>query len=242
MKPTQNARQLNFKTRLVLWLLKRIGYRIYEFKAALKFLVGCEGIIDVGCGRGTFIQNAPSRIDGLEYNANNVAIRLGKGYRVVQGDATDMTAIEDNAYDGAYCAHLIQIFDFYGALKLLHELRRIVKPDGVIVLATFPDNTRLFDTPETFRAYPPHAIRSMIRQPQHLIDPSTAPTYSEAPLLEQEAIWMRRPALIDINWQKTEMLEGIGIILNLLQHAVFLRKYWSYNGYVMKLRNGPKSL
>ena len=179
MDPTEKKREQDLKIRLALWLLKRIDYRLYEFKAALKFLEGCEKVLDVGCGRGTFIQNDPSRIDGLEYNIDNIEACIEKGYRVIQGDATDMSEIADNTYDGVYCAHLIQIFDYQCALKLLHELRRIVKPDGVIILVTFPDNIRLFDTPETFRAYPPHAIRSMIRQPQDIIDPSTAPTYAE---------------------------------------------------------------
>ncbi len=242
MNLSDKTRREDLKIRLALYLLKRIDYRIYEFKIALKFLEDCEKVLDVGCGRGTFIQNDPSRIYGLEYNSNNVEACLEKGYHIIQGDATDMCEISDNTYDGVYCSHLIQIFDYHGALTLLNELRRVVKPNGIIVLVTFPDNKRLFDTPETCRAYPPHAIRSMIRQPQDIIDPSTAPTYAETPQLSQEAIWMRRPALIDFNWQKTEILEGVGIMLNLLQHAVYLRKYWNYDGYVMKLRNGPKNL
>lgn len=234
------TRGQDLKVRLALWLLKYIDYRVYEFRIALRFLSECEKILDVGCGRGTFIQNAPSRIDGLEYNFDNVKACLDKGFNVIQGDARSMNEIDDDSYDGVYCAHLIQIFDYQSALKLLHELRRIVKPQGIIVLVTFPDNKRLFDTPETFRAYPPHAIRNMIKQPQNIVGPSTAPTYAGTPLLSEEAIWMRRPPLIDFNWQKTEMAEGVGIMINLLQHAVYLRKYWDYNGYAMKLRNGPK--
>lgn len=225
---------------IALSILEKYGVRQYEFNAALHFLKDCKSILDVGCGRGTFIAKDPARISGLEYNQKNVEFCQSKGFKVIQGDALNMHQIANDQYDGVYCSHLIQVFDYLGAIKLLNELRRVVKPGGVIVLVTFSAYKRMYDTPETVRAYPPHAIRSLIKQPHEFVDPSAAPTYDNAPKLKQEDIYLIRPALCEFNWQRNEFLDGMSSMINIVQHLFFLRKYWSHWNYVVKLRNGDK--
>ncbi len=225
--------------KIALQLLKYVSYRYFENKVALKFFLGTKKILDVGCGQGGFIENDPSRIQGIDLNPNNINKCIEKGFTATVGDALN-TKFKDNTFDGAYCSHVIQIFDYNDALQLLRELRRIVKPNGIIIIASFPDHKRLFTTPETFRAYPPIAIRRLIGQSSDYKDSISAPTYPAAPLLFQERIWLRRPALFEFEGPRSETATNISMMLNLLQHKLFLRKYWTYNGYVIKLRNGPK--
>lgn len=229
----------DYKIKIALKLLKYINLRNYEFKNALRFLDGCDTVLDVGCGRGNFIEKDPSRISGIDLNQSNVNHCIAQGLNVKQGDALNLP-YDDNSFDGAHCSHLIQIFDYLGALQLLNELRRVVKPGGIIVLVTFPDYQRTYFTPETLRAYPPHAIRCLLKQPDDFLDPHAAPTYSNAPKLKQEDIWFLRPALIEFEGPRSEFTDGMASMANVIQHAIFLRKYWAYNGYVMKLRNMPK--
>ena len=220
-------------------IIDLIGYRRYEFMVALKYLNGCDKILDVGCGKGAFLEEDPGRIEGIDINPDNIAVCVDKGLRAKVGNALDIP-YDDNTFDGAYCSHVIQIFDYEKASQLLRELRRVVRSEGVVVLASFPDHKRLFFTPETFRAYPPNAIRALIKQPEERIDRSNAPTHSLPLLLKQESIWLRRPPLIEFTGPRSEFFSRLAILLNQSQHFIFLRKYWDYNGYVMKLRNGPK--
>lgn len=45
---------------------------------------------------------------------------------------------EDNSVEEVYASHLIEHFDFHEAFKVLMEWKRVLKPDGLIVLET-PD-------------------------------------------------------------------------------------------------------
>tara|TARA_Y100000746_G_C15406315_1_gene408479 strand:- start:119 stop:826 length:708 start_codon:yes stop_codon:yes gene_type:complete len=233
------TKKQDLTVKIALKLLKYISYRYFENKVALQFFSGSNNILDVGCGQGGFIENDPSRIQGIDINPNNINKCIEKGFTATESDALNIK-FEDNTFDGAYCSHVIQLFDYNDALLLLRELRRIVKPNGLVVIASFPDHKRLFTTPETFRAYPPIAIRRLIAQASDYKDSISSPTYADAPLLIQEGIWLRRPALIEFEGPKSETATNVSMMLNLLQHKLFLRKYWTYNGYVIKLRNGPK--
>jgi ubiquinone/menaquinone biosynthesis C-methylase UbiE len=230
----------SWSTKFALRLLNHINIRNYEFGHAMRFLKDCDTILDVGCGKGTFIENDPKRIAGIDVNPVNVEICKGKGYNVQQGDALKIPH-NDNTFDGVFASHLIHIFDYQGALQLLNELRRVTKPGGSVVLVTFPDHRKLYYSPETFRAYPPHAIRSLTKQPEDFLDPAATPTYPNAPKLKQEGIKLIRPALIELEWPKTAFSEGVASMINLLQHAFYIRKYWAYNSYVIHLRNQPKA-
>jgi len=218
-------------------LLKSVSYRNYEFKKAFSFLERYNKILDVGCGQGTFLEKDPKKIYGIDINPESVDICLKKGLNVKVGSALKIP-FEDNTFDGLHCSHVIQIFNYVDALSLLREARRVVKPNGIIVITSFPDHKRLFFTSETLRAYPPQAIRVLIKQRDETFGD---PTTTDHPLLKQEDIWLRRSALFEFTGPRNETTSQIAIMLNLLQHKVFLRKYWSYNGYVMKLRNSGQN-
>ncbi|MDD5571981.1 MAG: class I SAM-dependent methyltransferase, partial [Bacteroidales bacterium] len=180
-------------------IMPKISYSKWEWHYVLKFLKECNNILDVGCGLGDFIENDPKRIKGIEINEENVKVCVKKGLDVKQGDALNIP-FPDNSFDGAFCGHVIQIFDYKGAIRLLSELRRVVKPGGVIVITTFPDHKRLYFTPETFRAYPPHTIRHLIKDHSKKLGPSTFAEYIN---MKQEAIKLRRPALFEFEGPKS---------------------------------------
>lgn len=221
------------------WLLKYVSIRKYEHNKALKFFSSCNKILDVGCGHGDFVQHDPKRISGMDLNPKNVSFCKAKGYDVVEGNALSIP-YPDNSFDGAYCSHVIQVFHYENALKLLTELERVTKPGGIIVIATFSDHKRLWDTPETVRPYPPHSIRNLIKAGES-IDPASSPTYISTSRLTQEDIYLIHPPLLDFNWQANATLDGISSMFGLLQHFFFIRKYWSHWNYLIKLRNNKAS-
>ena len=212
--------------------------RIRETDVALRFLHGQQRILDVGCGTGNFIARDPNRIEGLDYNDSCVDICRAKGFKVQQGDARELP-FPDNSFDGVYSAHVMHVFSTADAFRYMGELIRVTKPRGVVAICTIPDSRRAWIHAENARPYPPLAIRGMFREASSVTE--TAPTVNGLPTdVQQEAIWFRRPPLVDLLGQSSHELSAMGGILNGIQHRLLLRKYWDYDGYIIKLRNSEK--
>lgn len=141
----------------------------------------------------------------------------------------------ENSFDGAYCSHLMHVFTTAEAIRLINELSRVVKPNGLIAITTVPFYSRFFIDPADVRLYPPEALRGMFSKP--LLKGCGAPTVSGVTILTEESIWMRRPALFDLNFQESQKIFLLCQFLNQLQYVMCFRKYWSFNGYIMTLRN-----
>lgn len=209
-----------------------------ETKVALKFLQECNRILDVGCGTGNFLQLAPDRIVGVDYNPECVRICQSKGLTAREGDALKLP-FDDDTFDGVYSAHVMHVFTPPQAVQYMRELVRVVKPRGVIAVCTIPDTKRAWIHAENARPYPPLAIRGMFRVASTSTE--TAPTYRGLPTdVFQEAIWFRRPALFDFLGQRSHWAAAAGGLLNGIQIRFFLRKYWTFDGFIIKLRNSAK--
>jgi len=212
--------------------------RKVEHKVALGFLKDCKRILDVGCGTGSLLECDPRRIVGVDNNPDCLKTCQDKGLPVIHGNALDLP-FEDNCFEGVHSAHVMHVFQSADALKYMSELVRVTKPRGVIVIATIPDTKRAWIHPENARPYPPLAIRNMFRRPTGATE--TAPTLRGLPSdVKQEGIWFRRPALIDVLGHSSHTLAAICGLLNGIQYRFLLRKYWAFDGYIIKLRNSAK--
>lgn len=214
-------------------VINAIDNRQLEYTVAESFLSGCTKILDAGCGRGAFLVRNKNTATGIDLNPDNVSFCKANGLDAKVGNVLEIP-FEDNSFDGAFCSHVIQIFDYQNAMKLLSELNRVVKPGGKIVIATFPDHKRLYFTPETYRAYPPQAIRNLIKS-EESIHASFAPTVSSNIRLKQGNIWLRRPALVEFEGPRNEYTNGLAVLLNAIQCKIGLKKYWDYNGFLIQL-------
>ena len=218
---------------------KACDLRAVEYHHAMKFFAGCNSILDVGCGTGSFLELAPERIIGIDANPDCVAICQQKGLRVTLGDALNIPH-EANSFDAAYCSHVMQVFTPSQAKQLMNELARVVKPEGIVCITTIPFYKRLYFEPADIRPYPPFALRAMFSKPSK--DGISAPTMTGFPEMQDEDIWLRRPSLIEFTGPSSKKAEAIAALLNDLQYALYLRKYWSFTGYIMKIRNGANPL
>lgn len=216
----------------------KVNSRNYENKIASKWLNNCNTVLDVGCGTGNFVETDPSRIMGIDYNQDCVKICLSKGLNVMEGNALEIP-FSDNSFDGVYSAHIMHVFPPEKAVKYLSELVRVVKPNGLILVNTIPDGRRAYIHAENARPYPPIAIRNMFKKPN--ANTESAPTFSGLPSdVKQEDIWFRRPPLIDIIGYSSHTMSAIGNLLGGIQYVLLLRKYWDFNGYIIKFRNSKK--
>lgn len=209
-----------------------------EIDVAVRFLSDCSSVLDVGCGTGMFLSRVAPRGVGVDLNPDSVEICRRKGLSARVANALSLP-FEDNTFDGVYSSHVVHVFHSDQCAIFLKELVRVTKPNGSIVLATIPDTHRAWIHAENARPYPPGAIRGMFRRPQ--ANTESAPTLQGLPTdVRQEAIWFRRPALVDVLGHRSLEAEALCGIVCGLQRSLGLRKWWDFDGYIIKLRNGSK--
>ena len=204
-----------------------------EYRWAWEFLSDCARILDVGCGTGTFLQKAPSRITGIDLNPENIAHCQAAKLDAKQGSALEIP-FPENTFDGLLCSHVMQCFYPDQAVCFLKEASRVVKPGGVIVLSNLSDSARVFQHPEVVKPYPPDALWSLCNQVRV---GATSPMFPGTPPLKQEAIRLRRTPLLDIQSRTDPVLEGRCQSLRFLQLRLWIVNPFAYDAYTVKLRN-----
>ncbi|MBP7963928.1 MAG: class I SAM-dependent methyltransferase [Caldilineaceae bacterium] len=107
----------------------------------------CRRVVDLGCGDGDFVallidhDHEALGVDGDSRAAQRVRER---GLPVAESNvfpwlAAEVEAVEGGdrpAWDGIFCAHLVEHLPYERVLELCHQAARILRPGGVIVLAT----------------------------------------------------------------------------------------------------------
>jgi SAM-dependent methyltransferase len=221
-------------------LFERIGktivndfYRIREreYDVALSFLSGCKTVLDAGCGTGTFLERAPSTFLGIDINPDNVAYCQERGLKVQVGSVLDIPH-PDRAFDGVHCSHVLQVLRPEEAAQAIKELARVTRSGGLVVISTLNSFRRFYRHPENVRAYPPDALRRLFARQGG----STSPMFPGMPNLIQEDIWLRRKPVVEFYASTNHALDRIAGVLNALQYVIYLRSYWNYDSYIIKLR------
>jgi SAM-dependent methyltransferase len=205
--------------------------RTDEYGCSLKWLRESQKVLDVACGTGTFLESRKGDTVGVDLNPQNVDYCVKKGLNARVGDALSIP-FPDSSFDGVHCSHLMQVFGPKEAAQCIRELGRVVKPGGIVVIVTLNWFKRFFRHPENARPYPPDAIRRYFNVRQG----TTSPMFPNLPRFEQEAIWLRRPSLVEFYSSTNYLLDEACLLINRLQYKLFLRKYWAYDAYSIKLR------
>lgn len=116
--------------------------------------------LDVGCGRGEWLELLDKKgIKGLGIDTNASMIKECKENNinnVICQDAFECLAkVDDNTFDLITAFHIIEHIEFESLLKLLFELKRVLKNDGQLVLET-PNPKNLLVASLTFYNDPTH--------------------------------------------------------------------------------------
>jgi ubiquinone/menaquinone biosynthesis C-methylase UbiE len=104
----------------------------------------CEEILEVGCGTGYWLEYLSkirkATLVGVDVSPEMLALAKNRfsgnpRLRLYEGDIRDMIFLENNRFDFVLCAwifqYLVGVDDFR---KGLRELKRVIKPDGIIML------------------------------------------------------------------------------------------------------------
>lgn len=103
------------------------------------FLAGCSrrgltSVVEVGCGAGrdgVLLREGGMTYRGLDTSAASVRICAGMGLDAIQGSARALP-FDDDAFDAGWSMSTLMHLPGDGMAEALAELRRVVRPDGII--------------------------------------------------------------------------------------------------------------
>ncbi len=135
---------------------EEIGHRMEEY---LPLLEGREPVLDLGCGRGELLgllREQGIEATGVEADPALAGAARRRGLRVVEGDVLEVLLRLGDASTGAVAAiHLLEHLPAGRLLKVLAEVRRVLKPGG-LVLAECPNPGSLRVGADEFWSDPTH--------------------------------------------------------------------------------------
>ncbi|MDT4896049.1 MAG: hypothetical protein QOH25_1126 [Acidobacteriota bacterium] len=101
-----------------------------------------EGVLDIGCGRGEWLELLKSEgVRGRGVDRNRVFVEQCRqsGFDVVEEDALRyLRSLPDDSLSAITSFHLVEHLPFETLIKLLDETVRTLKPGGLLILET-PD-------------------------------------------------------------------------------------------------------
>ena len=108
----------------------------------LNWLGVIEGkeILDAGCGVGAFSEPLTTKnlVYGVDFSAKSLEFAAKRGLRTQVGDLSNLP-FPDNKFDYVVCIGVIQLIENY--MPILHELVRVLKPGGTILVQTLHRNS-----------------------------------------------------------------------------------------------------
>ena len=126
-------------------LQRRLGFagddtavRRYQAHYVEVFPPGAR-VLDVGCGEGVFLdllRSAGRNGVGVDASADDLAPARARGLEVVQDDGIAYLERSPAAFDGVFCAHVIEHLQPEAAVRLITAAHRAIRPGGRLVLIT----------------------------------------------------------------------------------------------------------
>lgn len=100
-------------------------------------------LLDVGCNVGNLLAIDPERSVGVDVDPNAVDICQKRGLRASAVNLNDGLPFEDASFGTVHCRHVIE--HVREPISLMREMRRVLRPDGLLVLLT-PDFRHAYRT------------------------------------------------------------------------------------------------
>jgi SAM-dependent methyltransferase len=117
--------------------MSRCGQDDSRVKVAVPLLGHVGSVLDVGCLDGTIgalLLKAGNEVFGIDASEPAISQALARGVKARLGNVEERFPFDDCMFDGVFAGEIIEhIFDID---KMLSEIARVLKPNGVFVVTT----------------------------------------------------------------------------------------------------------
>jgi len=119
---------------------EEVRRRLEVYLPSLKEAGINSGVVDIGCGRGEWLQLLASEgIEARGVDRNRVFIEecLGAGLNVIEADALiHLQSLPADSLNAVTTFHLVEHLPFETLIRLLKEIVRTLKPGGMLIVET----------------------------------------------------------------------------------------------------------
>ena len=184
-----------------------------------QFIVG-KDIVDVGCGKGHFVENVQydtKSVLGVEIDS---ACRKNLDEKGISNSA-DIGHLPDDSIDTVFCFHVLE--HLIEPMKILSEMRRVLRPGGVIIIEVphardFLLTTLGGDAYKLFALWSQHLILHTRSSLERLI--------AEAGFTSQQTEGIQRyPLSNHLHWLKVQKPGGHKSLLSCIDSPALVREY-----------------
>jgi SAM-dependent methyltransferase len=130
------------------------------------FFKESKTVLDAGCGRGEFIELNPYKIKvtGIDIIKEQISKLRKKGLDARYADLIKRLPFENNSFDGIISSHVLEHLESNEGIKMINELKRVLKPNGTLVIAV-PNFSfeKFYADPTHKRPYPKEALYKILK-------------------------------------------------------------------------------
>jgi 2-polyprenyl-3-methyl-5-hydroxy-6-metoxy-1,4-benzoquinol methylase len=132
----------------------------WEFRTAISYLHRCASLLDVGCGKGAFLNLVRNNVsgllvEGLELNSVAASIAQRDGFPVFTTDVSSLVETHPEHYD---CLTAFQVLEHVSdPLKFLNHCDSLLKPGGKMMISV-PNRDSLLSSDSNLLEFPPHHL------------------------------------------------------------------------------------
>jgi 2-polyprenyl-3-methyl-5-hydroxy-6-metoxy-1,4-benzoquinol methylase len=116
---------------------KKYGYSSLRQKIMASLVDKNQKVLDLGCGTGSFIKllnQKNKEVEGLEISQKAAQIGQKKGLKIKIADLHQTFPYSKNTFDTITAGEIIE--HIYDTDFFLEEIKRILKPNGFLILST----------------------------------------------------------------------------------------------------------
>ena len=109
-------------------------------RAYLGHFEGVSDVLDIGCGRGEFLELLRERgvaARGIDTNSEMVARCAERGLSVTRADAlSHLAGLPETAVGGIFSAQVVEHLEAAYLVRLTQEMHRVLRPGGSVIVET----------------------------------------------------------------------------------------------------------
>ena len=136
-------------------------------------LTTTDTLLDVCCGNGLITKQLSkhcSAVLGIDFSPHLIiSAKQNMGYSNIEylvGDATSLTENTSEKFDKIMLNFSFQYFNFKDGLKVVSEMKKLLKPNGIILLGDIPDQKYFWSYYNTFAKRVYYFKQWLFKQPK----------------------------------------------------------------------------